>query len=125
MKPTLFFGTLLVALPLLFGVHMAQAQMDPHLIPPESAKIAGCNFMTGEFSYNCIPLYVAYIVKTILSFLGTLALIQIIYAGYEIAIGSLEGDKEKGKKRLKNSIMGLLAAIFSFAIVDMILAVVL
>jgi len=113
---------LLFVLPLLFWGSQAMAQIDPHLIPV--AQPSGCNITTGEFGYNCIPLYVAYLIKTVFSFIGTLCLLQIIYGGYQIALGSLLIDKEKGWNRIKAAVGGLLVSVFCFAIVDMIIAVV-
>jgi hypothetical protein len=122
MKLLIALRCLILLAPLVFWTNQAFAQVDPHLIPTE--QTGECNFMTGEFSYDCIPLYVAYMVRTVFSFLGTLCLIQIIYGGYEVAMGDLTGQTEEGWKRIRHAIIGLAAALFSFAIVDMILAVV-
>lgn len=102
----------------------AVAQLDPHLIPTDGT-IAGCSFVTGNFTWACIPMYVAYLIQTVFGFIGTLCLIQIIWAGYEIAIRSLSGDKEAGKNRLFRALMGLAFSLFVYLIVDMVVSVVL
>lgn len=102
---------------------IALAQFDPHLIPA-SGTIGSCSFITGQFSFSCIPLYVAYLIQTVFSFIGTLCLIQIIWAGYELAMGGITGDKEAGKNRLYRALMGLAFSIFVYLIVNMVVSVV-
>lgn len=102
---------------------VALAQFNPHLIP-ESGVIGGCSFITGSFTWGCIPLYIAYLIQTVFSFIGTLCLIQIIWAGYEMAIGGLSGDKEAGKQRLQRALLGLAFSLFVYLIVNMVVSVV-
>jgi len=102
---------------------LALAQFDPHLIPT-SGTIGGCSFITGQFTWGCIPLYIGYLIQTVFSFIGTLCLIQIIWAGYEMAIGSVSGDKEAGKNRLQRALMGLAFSLFVYLIVNMVVSVV-
>lgn len=113
--------TILLAATLAPGV--ALAQFNPHLIP-ESGTIGGCSFITGQFTWGCIPLYIAFLIQTVFSFIGTLCLIQIIWAGYEMAIGGLSGDKEAGKNRLQRALMGLAFSLFVYLIVNMVVSVV-
>jgi hypothetical protein len=103
--------------------HTGFAQIDPHLIP-ESGGSADCDFVTGEFDFECIPLYVAYVIQVMFSFIGTICLIQIIYGGYQIMIGNLTDDKESGKKRIRSAIFGLAVSLLSFLIIDMIIGAV-
>jgi len=109
---------LLLLLPL-----AASAQIDPHIIPA-SGTIGNCSFVTGNLHFHCIPLYIAYLIQLIFSFIGTICLLEIIYGGYQIAMGGLPdfGDKESGKKRVQSALMGLAACILSFVIVDMLVS---
>lgn len=111
----------LIFLALVPGV--ALAQFDPHLIPA-SGTIGVCSFMTGQFTWSCIPLYIGYLIQTVFSFIGTLCLIQIIWAGYEMAISSLSGDKEAGKNRLQHALIGLAFSLFVYLIVNMVVSIV-
>lgn len=89
---------------------------------PSSGVIAGCNFITGEFSFDCIPIYVGYLVKVLFAMTGGFALMEIVKAGYEIALSGVTGDKEKGKKHLTWALLGLALSICSFLIVDFIIS---
>jgi hypothetical protein len=109
---------------------IALAQFDPHLIPT-SGTIGGCNFMQGFWenespgmTWACIPQYIAFLIQTIFSFIGTLCLIQIIWAGYEMSIGSLSGDKEAGKNRMQHALIGLAFSLFVYLIVNMVVSIV-
>lgn len=102
---------------------IALAQFDPHLIPT-SGTIGGCSFMKGNFTWSCIPQYIAFLIQTIFSFIGTLCLIQIIWAGYEMSIGSLSGDKEAGKNRMQHALIGLAFSLFVYLIVNMVVSIV-
>lgn len=88
--------------------------------------IGGCNFRTGWLSSACIPLFIGHLITFVYSFVGTFFVINVMYAGYELALGYIgEGDKGKGKERLKWSIAGLVVATCVFLILDLILYVVL
>jgi hypothetical protein len=89
----------------------AFAQVDPHLM---AGNIPGCNFMSGKIEYVCIPNYVGFLVKTVFGFIGTIFLVQVMLAGGEIGMGTLTGDKEGGKKKLKDAILGLVFCILCF-----------
>lgn len=113
-------GITVVLLSLVF-VDTAFAQLNPHLM---ASGIAGCDFPRGDIQFQCFPNYVAFLVKTVFGFIGTICLLQIMFAGYEIAKGSLEGDKEGGKKRLRNALVGFVFSLLCFAVVDMIVGIV-
>ncbi len=121
-----------ITLGLLLGIlpELASAQFNPHLIP-EGGVIGNCSFVTGFWNqadpgaaWGCIPLYIAFLIQTIFSFIGTLCLIQIIWGGYEMALGGLSGDKEAGKNRVQRALMGLAFSLFVYLIVNMVVSVV-
>ena len=86
--------------------------------------ITGCNFSTGRLRAACIPNFIGYLVQFIFSLLGMFFLLNVIYAGYEIAVSGVTGDKESGKKRLTWSVIGLIVAICAFVILDLVLSVI-
>ena len=101
--------------------------LTPYLLP-ESGTLGGtCDFVTGEMHFECIPLYLAYLIKVIFGMLGTFCLLQIILAGYQWMItgipGSGSGDTSGPKARLKNALFGLGFALLSFLITDLIVSV--
>lgn len=99
----------------------ASAQFLPLI--PASGTIANCDFRTGDFHFNCFPVYLAYLIKVVFSVLGTLALLMLILAGYEWGTSSLEGgDTSKAKNRIKFAIGGFVFSILSYLIVNTIIS---
>lgn len=103
-------------------VSAALAQVEPHLIPESGILAEGCNFITGEFHFHCIPLYVAYLIQLIFSFLGTICLLVIIWAGFEWAFAGFQGDTSKAKLRLQNALLGLAFCVLSYLMVDTLIS---
>ncbi len=102
----------------------AFAQLPP---PPEFIPASGelgddekCSFITGEFDFECIPRYLAHLIKLFFGFTGGFALFEIIKAGYQIAMHGLgiTGGREAGVQRLVWALVGLTVSILSFLIVD-------
>jgi hypothetical protein len=97
----------------------------PAFIPESGELAAGCSFITGEFHFHCVPLYIGFLVKVIFGFAAGMCITNIIQAGFQIALGGLTGDKEKGKNRATWAVIGLVAAIIAFAMVDIVLDILL
>lgn len=112
----------LIAILTISFASLASAQ-EPALIPPSGTLGAGCSFITGEFSFDCIPIYIGYLVSVAFGASGGFALIEVIKAGYQIAMGGLTGDKEKGKQRLTWALIGLAFCIMAFLMVDYVVTV--
>ena len=83
--------------------------------------ITGCNFREGTISASCVPIYIAYLIGEIFKLTGALAVIMIMIGGFEYTLNSLAGGKEKGVKRIKNGILGMVISGFSFFIIQMII----
>src|SRR3989338_4451702 len=95
---------------------------------PESGIIPGtnCSFITGNFHFDCIPLYLSYLIKLAFSIAGGFALFNIIQGGYEYGISGLPAgivDKEAAKKRIYHAIIGFVVVIFTYLIIDTIVSV--
>jgi hypothetical protein len=84
-------------------------------------SIPDCDFGTGMLTAACIPMFIGYLVQFIFSFLAAFLLINIIIAGYQIAIGNVIDDKQAGKNRLIWSMIGFTVAAGCYLIVDLIL----
>ena len=94
---------------------------SPSLIPADPLSIhADCNFKSGEVKPDCVPAYVAYLIKTVFSFTGAVSMIVIMIGGFQYALGNIVGGKEKGEQRIRWGILGLLISALSFFIVDFI-----
>lgn len=84
--------------------------------------IEGCDFQTGVLQASCIPNFIAYVIELIFGLIGVICLVTIMYAGYEIAIGSATGDTTGGKQRLTYALIGLVVCICAFLIVDFVVS---
>ncbi|MDP6527814.1 MAG: hypothetical protein QF858_02955 [Candidatus Pacebacteria bacterium] len=85
---------------------------------PSSGKVGSCNFATGGIHAWCIPDYIAYLLGIIFMFIGAIFFLMIVISGYQIALGSVTGDKEGGRKKLITAIIGFIISAFSFFIID-------
>lgn len=77
-----------------------------------------CDFANGIIGTNCIPEYIGYLIKLLFALIGAFFLLAILFAGYQIAIGTVVGEKEKGKERLKWAIVGFIVSALAFFIVQ-------
>lgn len=119
---SIVIGIVFLVLP---GTGLAQG-VGPQLIP-DTGMIGTCNFVTGDFGFDCIPLYLAYLIRLAFGLAGGFALFEIIKGGYEYALSGLQQvgglpDKEAGKKRITNAILGLIAVVLTYLIIDTIVS---
>ncbi len=88
--------------------------------------IPDCDFVTGKLGPACIPLFIGHLVAFVYSFVGMFFVLNVMYAGYQLAIAYIGGsDKGAGKDRLKWSIAGLVVCTCIYLILDLVLGVVL
>lgn len=86
--------------------------------------LLGCDFVTGRLNAACIPSFIAHLIQLLFSLLGLFFLINVMFAGYEIAMGAATGGgRESGVRRLQWSIIGLAVCICSFVILDLVITV--
>ena len=104
-----------------------RAFAQPALIPADGGDAlfgGACSFITGNFHFECIPVYMSYLIRLFFGLAGGFALFQIIQAGYEYALSGLQPiagglpDKEAAKKRITNAIIGLVVVILTYLIID-------
>src|SRR3989344_3807802 len=113
-KLTLFLIGLIVA-----GTASAQA---PISLIPESGTLGSCNFVTGQIHFDCIPLYIGYLIKFLIGMAGGFFLFGIMMAGYKYMFGAISGSgTEAGKKEIIGRVVGFAIIIFSYLLVDTIL----
>lgn len=75
----------------------------------------------GVPTISCVPVVVLLVIRAALMFLGTVAVIMFIYAGYKFVMS--HGDPkqaETARKTITYAIVGLLIVIFSFFIISLI-----
>lgn len=84
-----------------------------------------CNIENGMMKAACIPEFIGNIISVIFSLISAFFLLNVIYAGYQIAMGSWTGEKSEGKDRLQWSMIGLVICVCSFLILDLVVSVIL
>lgn len=96
----------------------ALAQGDPArgIIDNSSGR---CDFSAGRIDATCLNLVIANAVEVVFAFAGVICLLNIIIAGYQIAIGNVTGEGDTGgKTRLKNALIGFFFTAATFGIIN-------
>ncbi len=102
-------------------VPAAMAQWTPSLIPAEG--VPGCDFMSGRVTADCIPFYMAHLIKTIFAATGAICIIMILISGYKFALGGVTGgDSSDAKETLKWAIIGMIVSALAFFIIDFVIS---
>jgi hypothetical protein len=100
----------------------------PTVIPREPYTVDGvtCNILTGQVHFACFPVLLAYLIQYLFAAVGMLALVQIMIAGYQWAVGSLGVTSitsvDSAKKRLWGAIAGLIFSLLVFAIMNFVIS---
>lgn len=116
----------LLAGPLILGVLLTPAAALAQQQGIIRQGIPGCDFATGSLSAGCIPSFIAHIIQFIFMLIGVFFLMNVMFAGYQIAIASINGkDRSTGYNRIIWSIIGFLVAACSFVIMNVVLSVIL
>lgn len=106
---------------LIVGLPVRALAQTPSFIP--AGGVPGCDFVTGNLSKNCVPLFIAHALQTIFAFVGGICLILIIIAGYQILLAvSTGGDRSGGIQTLRWAITGFIVSALTFFIIDFIIS---
>ena len=99
---------------LFFATEKAHAALS---LIPSSGSLGGCNFTEGLIDPPCIIVYIRYLINLAYQLVGAFFALMVLLAGYQIALGSTTGDKEGGKRKLRNAIIGFIVAGTSYLVV--------
>ncbi len=116
--PAVILATVFMAVPAAYAT-----STSPTTLLPDGAW-AGCDIATGQFQAKCIPELVGYLIQLIVGMISAFFLINVMIAGYQIAMGSYTGEKAQGKDRLQWSIIGFIVCVCSFLILDFVLTII-
>lgn len=75
-------------------------------------------FTTGCFELKDIPKYITYLTDHILVIVTSMAILFVIYGGYQYIMSPISEDKEAGKKTIFHAILGLTVAILAYVIIN-------
>ncbi|MDD5469415.1 MAG: hypothetical protein PHO92_01285 [Candidatus Peribacteraceae bacterium] len=80
----------------------------------------GCDFASGQVHADCIPGYIAYLIKILFGFTGGICLIVILVGGFQYALGTVAGGKDKAMATIRYGIIGMILSALSYVIVNFI-----
>jgi hypothetical protein len=78
-------------------------------------------FLSGEVTADCVPQYIAYVIQQVFSFTGAVALIVIMVGGFQYALGTVAGGKDKAKATIQFGIVGMIVSALAFFILSFII----
>lgn len=87
-------------------------------------ELPGCDWETGQHEAVCIPIFIGHLVQVVFSVISVFFIINVMYAGYQIAMGAWSGENSAGKDRLRNSIIGLIVSVCCYLILDLIISII-
>lgn len=95
--------------------------------PLQILNVPGCNekFISGWVTAACIAKLIGHIVAVVFQLVSILFVINVMFAGYQMALGYISGDKAQGVERLRYSIIGLIVCVCVYLIIDLALNILL
>ncbi len=78
-------------------------------------------FQTGNVTADCVPLYIAYVIKQVFSFTGAVCLIVIMLGGFQYALGTVAGGKDKARATIQYGIIGMIVSALAFFILSFVI----
>ncbi len=88
---------------------------------PENLENAlGCAIKTGRVRLYMVPFFATFIIQFLLQIAGIIAVLFMIYGGYNYVVGGISEDKESGKKTIQYALIGLIVALSAWIIVNLV-----
>lgn len=88
--------------------------MELGLIPKDMAEI----FATGDFYWEDLIAFGFHLIQYLLELAAILAVILLMYGGFQYVFGAATDDKESGKKTVTNTLIGLVVILIAWIIID-------
>ena len=110
---------------------LSLAEDSNTLLPSPKVDVYDCNqpatldyatkIVCGEVHLSDIPYYILWVANFMLGIIGTICVIMVIVGGYQyIFAGFNDAKKGAGKKTITNALVGLVIALLSWVIVNVI-----
>ncbi len=84
------------------------------------ADLLGCAIVTGRIRLYMWKPFVVYLIKNLSVLAGVLSMLFIVLGGYQYFLAMVQGEDTKAKATVKNAIFGLIIALCSWMIVDLV-----
>ncbi len=79
-------------------------------------------FANGEVSWQTLAHLVLHWIQLMITLAGAVAVILLMFAGFQYGMGKMVDDNEGGKNTIKNTLIGLAVVILAWIIVDTLIA---
>jgi len=111
---------------------LAAAQSNfapPSVLPGDDANIGGYGdaciglarmIRTGDLSLRQIPCFIKYFSQTLIAIAGSIAVIFVMYGGYQYVLGGQDAQAE-AKKTITYALIGLVISLMAWVLVDIVL----
>ena len=86
----------------------------------EMSDILACGIKTGRFKLWMVPFMILYLIQFLTVLAGVLSVAFIVVGGYHFIIGGVFEEKEKGKKTIKNALIGFVLSMLAYTIVNLV-----
>jgi type IV secretory pathway VirB2 component (pilin) len=86
----------------------------------DATKALSHRIKTGQVGLADIIIIIVKMIDLITKLAGTIAVLMLIYGGYQYMIGSISDDKEGAKKTIQYAIMGLVVTFLAYVIVNLV-----
>lgn len=80
----------------------------------------GCAIKTGRIGLFMMPYFVTYLIQFLLQIAGLIAVLFVVYGGFQYVKGGVSEDKDSGKKTLTHALVGLVVSVSAWIIVNFI-----
>lgn len=87
----------------------------------EIRRLLACSIRLGKIHLFMLPYFIGYIVEFLLLIGGLIAVLFVVYGGYQYSIGGISEDKESGKKTIMNALIGVVVSLGAWIIVNFLM----
>lgn len=77
---------------------------------------------TGKFHWEDIAFLLLHWIQQLIILSGAVAVVLLMYGGFQYVFGSIIEDKESGKNTIRNTLLGFVVVISSYMIVDYVIS---
>lgn len=83
-------------------------------------EILGCAIKTGKVTLFMLPFFIVSLIQFLIGLAGLICVLFIVIGGYKYITGGITDDKESGKKTIMYAIIGLVVALISWIVINVI-----
>ena len=87
----------------------------------ERTHMLACAVRLGKLHLFMLPFFIGYFVQFLLLIGGLIAVLFVVYGGYQYAVGGLIEDKESGKKTITHALVGVVVSLAAWIIVNFVM----